>query len=356
MNLSAFLVELLKTNDCVIIPDFGGFIANYLPAASNSAGDQFYPPSKELVFNEKLRKNDGLLVHFVCEKEGVGYLEARKMVSEFVAETLFKLENSQRIEFEQIGSLHYDANDHIVFEANDQYQNLRTDAFGLGNFHFPHLVTKYHQPVKPVFKDKEPEQQKRRRPVVQYALLALPILAALYLIPKIFLSDLSFNQPNSASLSISDSPASKNPATDVIQPEAKADTKSDQLFSNNEVKEAIKLDEPSTAPVINNPVAPTMDSPTTVQPQQNIAQSVVNESSPGKFHVVGGCFKVKENADKLVEQLIKKGFHAQVTNLNKNFYRVSVESYATRKEAELALVKLFESEPDADYWLMADKE
>ena len=357
MNLSAFVIELLKTNDCVIVPDFGGFIANYLPAASNSSGDQFYPPSKELVFNEKLRKNDGLLVNFVCEREGVGYLEARKMVSEFVSETLFRLENGQRIELEQIGTLHYDPNDHIVFEANDQYQNLRADAFGLGNFHFPHLVTKYNHPVKPVFKDKEPEPQTKRRPVIQYALLALPILAALYFIPKIFLSDLTFKQPNSnsASLSISDSPASKNPVTAVIQPEVKSDAKSDQMFSNNEVKEAIKLDEPSTATVINNPATSTVDSPVADQPQQSAAQSVANEPSSGKFHVVGGCFKIKENADKLVEQLIKKGFHAQVTNLGKSFYRVSVESYETRKEAELALVKLFESEPDADYWLMADK-
>ena len=56
MNLSVYLKELLKTNDCVIIPDLGGFIANYQSAAFNAQGDQFYPPTKEIIFSGKLKK------------------------------------------------------------------------------------------------------------------------------------------------------------------------------------------------------------------------------------------------------------------------------------------------------------
>ena len=101
MTFSVYLIELLKTNDCVIIPDLGGFIANYHSAASNSQGDQFNPPTKDLVFNGKLKKNDGLLVNFICERDCVGYFEAREIVSEFVSECLFKLGNGERIEFDQ---------------------------------------------------------------------------------------------------------------------------------------------------------------------------------------------------------------------------------------------------------------
>ncbi len=357
MNFSVYLIELLKTNDCVIIPDLGGFIANYHSAVTNPQGDQFYPPTKDLVFNGKLKKNDGLLVNFICERECVGYLEAREIVSEFVSECLFKLSNGERIEFEQIGSLHYDQNDHIIFEANSQFDFLRADAFGLGSFHFPHIVNKYIQPVKPVFRDKEPDSQSRRRPVVKYALLIIPILAALYFIPKIFLPDFSFKQPatNTASLAIIDSPVPAKTEILKSSPEVRTEPKLEVPFSSSEVREAVKLSDPST--VQNNALSTSaVKTPNVDQHEQAIAQTIINEPSNGKYHVVGGCFKVKENADKLAKNLIKQGFHSQVTNLGTNFYRVSVESFSTRKEAEQALVKLFEAEPDADYWLMADKK
>jgi cell division protein FtsN len=87
-----------------------------------------------------------------------------------------------------------------------------------------------------------------------------------------------------------------------------------------------------------------------------VAQTIVNESPKGKYHVVGGCFKIRENADNLAERLIKQGYPAQVSNLGKFYYRVSVQSFQTRKEAEMALAQLTKSEPETGYWLMADKK
>jgi hypothetical protein len=138
MNLSVHLTELLKTNDCVIVPDLGGFIANFQTSGYDPEENKFSPPSKEIIFSSKLKKNDGLLVNYVSEKEGVGYLEARKIVSEFVSECLFKLENGERIEFEKIGVLKLDENDHMVFEAEKGFI-LRLDTFGLDSFHFPQI-------------------------------------------------------------------------------------------------------------------------------------------------------------------------------------------------------------------------
>jgi cell division septation protein DedD len=351
MNLSVYLTELLKTNDCVIIPDLGGFIANCKSSVSNAQEDQFFPPSKELIFNAKLKKNDGLLVNYICEKEGIGYLEARKIVSESVSECQYKLENGQKIEFDQIGTLLLDQNEHIAFEAI-QRDFLRTDTFGLDAVHFPPIVNKYNQPPKIVFRDKDPEPHALRRSALKYALLVLPILAALYFIPKIFLREPATQTQNSntASLSISDSPAAIK--SEVVS--ASESVKADKPVSDKEIKEAVQVAELSTkheSTQVPHKIA-TQKSP---KPVQSIAQTVVNEHSKGKFHVVGGCFKIRENADKLAGQLIKQGYPAQVTNLGKSFYRVSVESFQTRQEAIQAMNRLLSADPKADYWLMADK-
>ena len=327
MNLSVYLSELLKTNDCVIIPDLGGVIANYQFAGFDERNDQFTPPSKELIFSGKLIKNDGLLVNYISDREGIGYLEARRIVSEFVSETIFRLENGERIVLENIGNLRYDQNEHLIFEQENKM--IRTDTFGLDSFHFPRLVSKYSQMPKPVFHDKDPEPQKHLHPVLKYALIGIPLFVALYFIPynKVFDSNRLVNQQtsNTASLPINDA----------------------KLINKVEAVKNIPIQNSVTpAPAVTN--APQAEKPT--------PQTVVNESAKGKYHVVCGCFKIRENADKLAERLIKQGYPAQVSNLGKHFFRVSIQSFKSRKEAEMALSQLAKTEPQTGYWLMADKK
>jgi cell division septation protein DedD len=357
MNLAVYISELLKTNDCVIIPDLGGFIANYQSSSSNEQGDQFSPPTKEVIFSSKLKKNDGLLVNFISERESVGYLEARKIVAEFVSESIFKLENGEHLDFEQVGSLHYDSNEHLLFEPDPKLL-LRTDVYGLDSFHFPQLVNKFNQPPKPVFRDKEPEPQVHRRPVMKYLVLGIPILALLYFLPyNKLLNNKLFNKqssPNTASMVFSDSPAPKNSEVAATPTQSQTSVSSDtQAASPEKTVEAVE----SNGSVTTNESAVVSSVPPNVaKPEKRTDVSTSNEPTKGKFHIVGGCFKIRENADKLVEKLIQKGYHAEVSNLRNDFYRVSVESFQTRKEAEDELGKLLNAEPDNGYWLMEDRK
>ncbi len=356
MNLSVYLTELLKTNDCVIVPDLGGFIANYQSSAQNPQSDQFSPPSKEIIFSSKLKKNDGLFVNHVVEKEGVGYLEARKIVSEYVSECMFKLENGETVELNGIGTLHFDHHENLIFTCDSQI-NFRPDVFGLDSFHFPQLINKYSQPAKAVFRDKDPEPQKTRRPALKYILIGLPIIAALYFIPlnKILHRGTSGNQPtsNTASLSVTDTPVTLNsgvlPAPSAATTEATA-TK----ISGDEVKTDSHVAEPGTS-TNHVPEISVNASPVVSHHENTLSANPSIQPSTGRYHVVVGCFKVRENADKLADELIKQGYHAGVTKMGKEFYRVSIESYQTRKEAEIGLGKILDADPDAGYWLMADK-
>ncbi|HEY5511584.1 MAG TPA: SPOR domain-containing protein [Prolixibacteraceae bacterium] len=342
MNLSVQLSELLKTNDCVIIPDLGGFIANYQISGYDEQTDQFTPPIKEIIFSGKLKKNDGLLVNYISDRDGIGYLEARKIVSEFVAESIFRLENGERIILEQIGTLRFDQNEHLIFEQ-EKTKIIRTDAFGLDSFHFPRLVNKYNHPPKPVLRDKDPEPQKHLHPALKYVLIGIPLVVALYFIPYNKLFDQSklvhLQTSNTASLPIND--------TKLIN-------KVEAVKNTTELNAAASR--VGSIPAHASTVAQQPEKTVAQQLEKPIAQTVVNDSPSGKYHVVAGCFKVRENADNLAGKLIKQGYPAQVSNLGKYFFRVSVQSFQTKKEAEVALVQLANSDPETGYWLMADKK
>jgi len=350
MNLSVYLSDLLKTNDCVIIPDLGGFIANYQISGYDERTDQFTPPSKEIIFSGKLKKNDGLLVNYISDREGIGYLEARKMVSEFVAESIFSLENGERIIFDQIGTLRFNQNEHLIFEQ-ELAKMVRTDVFGLGSFYFPRLVNKYSQSLKPVFRDKDPEPQRHLHPALKYALIGIPLVVALYLIPYNKVFDQSrlvhLQTSNTVSLPINDT---------------KLLNKVEAVKNTTELNAAASSVGSIPAPASTNPqkpertIAQQPEKTTTQKPERPIAQTVVNYSPNSKYHVVAGCFKVRENADKLADKLIKQGYPAEVSNLGKYFFRVSVQSFQTKREAELALAQIANTQPETGYWLMADKK
>ena len=61
IELARHIEILLLENDCVIIPDFGGFIAHYQPARYIKEENLYLPPVRTIGFNPQLTINDGLL-------------------------------------------------------------------------------------------------------------------------------------------------------------------------------------------------------------------------------------------------------------------------------------------------------
>jgi len=183
MDITFYLVELLRLHDCVIVPDLGGFVTNYRAAEMDLANNSFNPPVKEIIFTAKLSKNDGLLVNYISETEGVGYFEARQIISEFVDEIWSKLENGEKIEFHNVGSLQYDRNEKLIFEP-EVHENFLLEAYGMEGFQFPQLEHKEIITSKHVFANKEavrPVFSTRR--VRAILVVGVPILLALIFFP-----------------------------------------------------------------------------------------------------------------------------------------------------------------------------
>jgi len=134
MTLQDYISLLLQHHNCVIVPEFGGFVANYKSAVVELHRKKIHPPSKSILFNPLLTNNDGLLGNYVAQKQEIQYPAAIEYVNSEVANWRTELEEGQRIELGEIGFL-YQENDKIHFEQSREV-NLLLQAYGMKSIDF----------------------------------------------------------------------------------------------------------------------------------------------------------------------------------------------------------------------------
>ncbi|HOM90619.1 MAG TPA: SPOR domain-containing protein, partial [Bacteroidia bacterium] len=108
MKIGNYIFELLHQHDCVIVPQFGGFVARYKNATIHPVQHLFSPPSKIVAFNSDLTTNDGLLANYISQKLLLSYSDSCKLINDFVTLCKAQLEANQRIQIEKIGVLFFD--------------------------------------------------------------------------------------------------------------------------------------------------------------------------------------------------------------------------------------------------------
>ena len=62
ISVEELIGDLLLRNNCVIVPSFGGFVANQSAAIIDYRNGIITPPRKSVLFNRQLINNDGLLI------------------------------------------------------------------------------------------------------------------------------------------------------------------------------------------------------------------------------------------------------------------------------------------------------
>lgn len=75
---------LITCHDCVAVPGWGAFLANDNPARFQQAGSLIRHPQRSISFNSDLSHNDGLLAHSIMKREGVNYVDAKRIIEEAV--------------------------------------------------------------------------------------------------------------------------------------------------------------------------------------------------------------------------------------------------------------------------------
>jgi hypothetical protein len=77
-----------------------------------------------------------------------------------------------------------------------------------------------------------------------------------------------------------------------------------------------------------------------VQLKDEVTSDLSSELQSKAYELIAGCFSVKKNAEKLIDDLNQKGYQARILDQSKGLYRVTAATYNSKREAETALESL----------------
>jgi nucleoid DNA-binding protein len=331
-GLGEHIANLLFEHDCVIIPGFGGFIANYKAAFIHPRSGDVYPPSKQISFNAALNRNDGLLVSYIAEKMALDYPAALQLVQKGVQEFNQELNSGRRMEIDRVGILYRDRDSRMRFIPNENNNFLRS-SFGL-----PVLS------IKPLLSG-EPEVSSRTEiPVISYrrrllraAVIVLPIAMAGSFLLGSWMHKSEFEMAGFSLLRSQEVKALYSP-----QSEAPA-----------------ALPQPDSAPSISALMDGSADNVLHINFETGVADpngiavrlktDALPEAIPGSpekenirnngkmWFVIAGAFSIESNANKLVEELKGQGFDASLAGKKGSLHLVSSGIYTSPEAARSAL-------------------
>ncbi len=157
IELERHIEILLLSNDCVIVPDFGGFMAHHVDAHYDEDEGLFLPPKRTLGFNPQLKINDSLLAQSYVEAYDISYPEAVLRIEDEVNELKMHLQTKGFYELSSIGTLEFNENGNYVFTPCEA-GILTPDLYGLCSFEMTPLKISA-APVPETVEEEEEEKE-----------------------------------------------------------------------------------------------------------------------------------------------------------------------------------------------------
>lgn len=325
---------LLLSNDCVIVPDFGGFMAHHIEAHYEEDESLFLPPLRTLGFNPQLRLNDSLLAQSYIEAYDISYPEALRRIAGEVSELKQHLNENGSYELNDLGTIYL--NDEGNYEFTPCEAGILTPSlYALSSFEMQPLA---RQTATIVPLTEQPQQEEQTE-----------------------VKEAEDERPSAATISIKVSTLRNIAAACIavlvlwLFP---------SQFSNDAHQSAQQLQASSEIMQHMMPKNVTTGKPKAVVPQP--AKAVTStpvakekEEAPvveDYFTIVLASQVSKKNADYYVNQLHKDGFSlAEVLLAGKNT-RVIYGHFASESEAYNALRPLrSKSSEFAEGWVMKVK-
>ncbi len=360
------LHDLLYCHDCVIVPQWGGFLTHYRSARLDEARNLVHPPGKDLSFNKQLTRNDGLLADHLAKRTGMAFDEASAHIDKEVKEWRGTLDRQGRLELPHIGIFYRDAEHNLQFDP-DRRSNFLKDAYGLRPLAAVAVqqIVPEREPIRIV--PLEPSRKEIATPVIplpkpieEGSDKRLPVLWAAAAMVAVLFAAAAFwliQQDTSGPVQWSSlDPFGPQAERTYVPPldqgvpalaTAGIFTLPDEPLGVREMPLTIN-DSVSLIVDLGSPEPPVMkpDSIAVATPAR--AEAAVLRK---RFHIVGGCFAEPGNADRFLGDLRSKGYDAVQLDLHRGLHPVAFGSFATRREALDALTQL-RSEGAGSAWLL----
>lgn len=374
------------SNDCVIVPGFGGFMAHHVDARYDGTDNMFLPPLRTVGFNPQLTMNDSLLVLSYVETYDMSYPEALRRIEDEVAEIRQTLENEGKYEVDNVGILSLNEDGNIEFEPHEA-GILTPDFYGLGGFDMmpvaqltageeanankaatsktaaPTTESKpnanlVEMPVKPMQKEKEKEaavnnsvfinddeEEKTSAEFISIRKSWLRNLAAACIaIIAFFTISTPLGAPTMQKSQIDTGMLNR-----IMPKEIDQMKKAKELVINGD---GTKLMETSENAAQNTENA----AQTAGSTAQNANQDAELSLPSTYYSIVLASRVTKHNAANYAERLQGKGFKQARVLITENNVKVIYGTYNSESEAHAALESLRDNEAFADGWITKVKE
>ena len=135
---------LMLSNDCVVVPGFGAFIAQYTSSNNCAQNSTFTSPKRSISFNASINHNDGLLATSIAKKALIPYAEALKQIEKSTTICRQALSDGSEVPFGRLGFFISNGEGHIEF-IPFHHELANDDFFGLQSFSFPTLAERNAQ-------------------------------------------------------------------------------------------------------------------------------------------------------------------------------------------------------------------
>lgn len=329
--------ELLFEQDCVVIPDFGGFVTNFDCAKINSTKKIITPPQKWLAFNALLKNDDGLLSNYIAKEENISVSQSNLKIKSFVEDAKRYLRSENTYSIEGLGTFSQNEEDKIQFQPK-LANNFFSESFGMenillkkteplhnelqviSNYTIKQVFSTYNrEPMAEVLENEEDFSHKKSR-FSRFSPYVYGLFSSIILVSAIYLYD---NQKSNLS--------SLNPfqSQSILQPTIPPIVKKEIPITTSNVDA-----EYETKPPVETQPAP-------IEP----AKIAINESE-NRFFIITGSFGSKQNAKKLLLMLKNNGFENATIiypKRNEKLIKVSAGGFTNESIAEQEAKRVAES-------------
>ncbi|MCG8697601.1 MAG: SPOR domain-containing protein [Bacteroidales bacterium] len=321
MDISHYIYELILTNECVIVPGFGGFETSYQPASIDHSTQLLLPPTKSIVFKQGYTKGQNVLLKYLAHKLNISESESLKIIDKYVKHIFNELKSYGIISLKGIGTFRYNDANELVFNQ-EKAENYLADSFGLESISvttsMPLKEKAGHTTGKTAL---TPIHQARRN---TGAYLAIGVLVVLILLTTTFIITARYNLELFPFNAIS-----AHKTDNIVLGKSEIDT-SDQTYQM---------------------IHSHFDQSTTAKEALSL-NSNLDPVDKERYHIIAGSFFNSGNAIQLKKELNQKGYQTKIIQ-NDGKYRVVLASFANKGEA-VDRLQLLKQSIDQSVWLLTE--
>ena len=375
IELARHIEILLLENDCVIIPDFGGFIAHYQPARYIKEENLYLPPVRTIGFNPQLTINDGLLVQSYMQAHHTDFPDATRMIEEEVAGLKEQLYQNGCAEMHGIGVLHYNIHSTYEFHPNEDGA-LSPTLYGLSSFSINRLEY-LTSTTSAATRELLPRQEKRKRTVrfkrqwIGNA-VAVAIAVVLFFFLSVPVENTYVDKGNYASLGtdgLFDAIRSQSLATTLVTVPSRPQQPKKTNIKNNQntlkpvtvkVEKVGKAQEAvpknTVAAKLNSTEQPVAKPVTVSKPALEKKETATPSSSKkNKYYIIVSSLPTANDAQQVLNEYKQKGYKDVTIIEGNGRYRLSLCNFADKAAAYKKLNELKQNDAFKNAWILSSK-